>query len=250
MAVEPLILKRGLVAGRLIQRYKRFLADVELEDGSLVTAHCTNTGTMKSCWEPGDRVLIERASNPDRKLKWTWLACERPGGWVGVDTGMPNRVVAEAARRDAIPGLPGLREVRSEVKYGAENSRIDVLARDAEGRQVFIEVKNATLRIGDFILFPDAVSARGTKHLRELQGMIREGHRAVLAFFIHRPDGMAFDTAREIDPAYADELDRAAVAGVVVLPLRVAMIAAQESDGWSLAWSLTGLLPWVRRATG
>lgn len=97
--MEPLILNRGLVAGRLIQRYKRFLADVELEDGSLVTAHCTNTGTMKSCWEPGDRVLIERASNPNRKLKWTWLACERSGGWVGVETGMPNRVVAEAARR-------------------------------------------------------------------------------------------------------------------------------------------------------
>lgn len=248
--MEPLILKRGLVAGRLIQRYKRFLADVELEDGAIVTAHCTNTGSMKSCWEPGDRVLIEPAPKADRKLKWTWLACERSGGWVGVETGMPNRVVAEAARRDAIPGLSGLREVRTEVKYGAENSRIDVLARDAEGRQVFIEVKNATLKEGAFVLFPDAVSERGTKHLRELQSMVREGHRAVLAFFVHRADVEVFDAAREIDPVYADELDRAAAAGVVVLPLRVAMEAAREPDGWSLAWSLPGLLPWRRRATG
>ena len=245
-----LIVKRGLVEGRLIQRYKRFLADVELADGSIVTAHCTNTGSMKTCWEPGDRVLLASAPNPHRKLKWTWLACERPGGWVGVETGMPNRVVAEAARRDAIPGLSGLRDVRTEVKYGAENSRIDVLASDAEGRQVFIEVKNTTLKSGRFVLFPDAVSERGTKHLRELQAMVREGRRAAIAFFIHRTDVEAFDAAREIDPAYAAELDRAAAAGVLVLPLRVAMEARKDGDGWSLAWSLAGLLPWERRATG
>lgn len=148
---------------------------------------------------------------------------------------------------DVIPGLSGLREVRTEVKYGAENSRIDVLARDAEGRQVFIEVKNATLKEGGLVLFPDAVSERGTKHLRELQSMVREGHRAVLAFFVHRADVEAFDAAREIDPVYAEELDRAADAGVVVLPLRVSMDAAREQDGWSLAWSLPGLLPWRRR---
>ena len=246
--MKPLLVKTGLVEGRLLQRYKRFLADVELADGSLVTAHCTNTGSMKSCWEKGDRVLIEPAANPDRKLKWTWLACERPGGWVGVETGMPNRVVAEAARRDAIPGLTGLRDVRTEVKYGAENSRIDVLARDAEGRQVFIEVKNTTLKEGLFVLFPDAVSERGTKHLRELQAMVRDGHRAAIAFFIHRTDVEAFDAAREVDPAYAAELDRAAAEGVLVLPLRVAMEASRQANGsWSLAWSLPGLLPWRRR---
>ena len=128
-----LVQKTNLIPGTLIQRYKRFLADVRLEDGSIVTAHTTNTGSMKTCWEPGDRVLLERAANPDRKLKFTWLAVERPGGWVGVETGMPNRVVAEAARRDALPGLPGLHSVRTEVKYGAENSRIDVLALDREG---------------------------------------------------------------------------------------------------------------------
>ncbi|HEX7598487.1 MAG TPA: DNA/RNA nuclease SfsA, partial [Polyangia bacterium] len=166
-----LVEKTGLVSGTLIQRYKRFLADVRLDDGCVVTAHSTNTGSMKTCWEPGDRVLLESAANPDRKLKFTWLAVERPGGWVGVETGMPNRVVAEAARRDALPGLAGLHGVRTEVKYGAENSRIDVLALDGEDRQVFIEVKNTTLKSGDWALFPDAVTERGTKHLRELQTM-------------------------------------------------------------------------------
>ena len=243
-----LVQKDGLVPGTLIQRYKRFLADVQLGDGSVVTAHTTNTGSMKTCWEPGDRVLLERAPNPDRKLKFTWLAVERPGGWVGVETGMPNRVVAEAARRDALPGLPGLHGVRTEVKYGGENSRIDVLAHDGAGRQVFIEVKNTTLKDGDWALFPDAVTERGTKHLRELQAMVREGHRAVIALFVHRTDVDRFDAAREIDPVYGAELDRAAETGVTVLPLAVRLVTSSDASGmWSLGWELPGLLPWVPR---
>jgi len=243
-----LVEKSGLVPGTLIQRYKRFLADVRLGDGSIVTAHTTNTGSMKTCWEPGDRVLLEPASNPDRKLKFTWLAVERAGGWVGVETGMPNRVVAEAARRDTLPGLPGLHDIRTEVRYGAENSRIDVLARDGEGRQVFIEVKNATLKEGPWALFPDAVTERGTKHLRELQATVREGHRAAIALFVHRTDVDRFDAAREIDPAYGIELDRAAETGVAVLPLAVSLVTRSEPGGlWTLAWELPGLLPWVRR---
>lgn len=243
-----LIEKAGLVQGTLIQRYKRFLADVRLEDGSVATAHTTNTGSMKTCWEPGDRVLLAPASNPDRKLKYTWLAVERAGAWVGVETGMPNRVVAQAARQDALPGLPGLREVRTEVKYGAENSRIDVLALDGEGRKVFIEVKNATLKDGAWGLFPDAVTERGTKHLRELQAMVREGHRAAIAFFVHRTDVDRFDAAREIDPAYGAELGRAAETGVAILPLAVRLVTRPQAGGlWSLSWELPGLLPWVRR---
>jgi sugar fermentation stimulation protein A len=243
-----LVEKTGLVPGTLIQRYKRFLADVRLEDGSAVTAHTTNTGSMKTCWEPGDRVLLEPAANPDRKLKFTWLAVERPGGWVGVETGMPNRVVAEAARRDALPGLAGLHGVRTEVSYGAERSRIDVLALDGEDRRVFIEVKNTTLKAGHWALFPDAVTERGLKHLRELQVMVREGHRAAIAFFVHRTDVDWFDAAREIDPAYALELDRAAETGVEVLPLAVRMVTSPEANGlWRMGWELPGLLPWVSR---
>ena len=243
-----LVQKTGLVPGTLLQRYKRFLADVRLTEGSTVTAHCTNTGSMKACWEPGDRVLLEVAANPDRKLKFTWLAVERPGGWVGVETGMPNRVVAEAARRDALPGLPGLHSVRTEVKYGVENSRIDVLALDADNRQIFIEVKNTTLKEGKWALFPDAVTERGTKHLRELQAMVREGHRAAIVFFVHRTDVDCFDAAREVDPVYAAELDRAAETGVEILPLAVRLVTSSGEGGlWSLGWELPGLLPWIPR---
>lgn len=240
-----LMRREGLVAGRIRRRYQRFLADVELADGTLVTAHCTNTGTMRSCWEPGDQVLLEPAANPNRKLPFTWLACERgPGNWIGVDTGIPNRVVAEAARRDALPGLSGLAEIRTEVRYGQERSRIDVWARDLAGREVFIEVKNATLKQGRLCTFPDAVTERGAKHLRELKAMVAQGHRAALAFFIHRGDVAAFGAARDIDPAYAAELDRAAAAGVLVLPLRVRMRAGELEGGWILEWNLDGLLPW------
>ena len=243
-----LIEKTGLVPGLIVKRYKRFLADVELADGSVVTAHCTNTGTMASCWEAGDPVLLEPSRNPARKLPFTWLACLRAGAWVGVETGMPNRVVAEAARRDRLPGLPGLHSVLTEQKYGDERSRIDVLARDRDGRCVYIEVKNATLRVGCGVRFPDAVTLRGAKHLRELRAMVRLGHRAALVFYVQRSDVTSFDAAREIDPAYALELDRAAADGVEILPLDGGLLASRQADGfWTLGWDLPGLLPWLRR---
>ena len=244
-----LIEKRGLISGRVRKRYQRFLADVELEDGSQVVAHCTNTGAMSTCWEPGDLVLLEPAGNPHRKLKFTWIACRHQGAWIGVETGIPNKVVAEAARRGVLPGLPGLTQVRTEVKYGLENSRIDVWALDAGGRQVYIEVKNTTLKMGDRACFPDAVTQRGLKHLRELQEMVQQGHRAAIAFFVHREDVSAFDAAREIDPGYADELDVALRRGVELLPLKVQMGVGEGKCGdWTLGWRLTGLLPWARRA--
>jgi len=240
--------KRDLIQGRIIQRYKRFLADVELPDGSLITAHTTNTGSMKTCWEAGDLALLSHHDDPARKLKYTWLACRREGVWVGVETGMPNRVVAEAARKDALPGLPGLVDVQTEQRYGSENSRIDVLAKDGQGRRVYIEVKNTTLKIGAHACFPDAVTERGTKHLRELRGMVEQGDRAAIVFFIHRGDVKDFDVAREIDPAYARELDRAAASGVEVLPLAVKLGVRKQKNGlFSLRWELPGLLPWLPR---
>lgn len=243
-----LIEKKGLVPATILRRYKRFLADVELEGGGTAIAHCTNTGTMASSWAPGDRVLLEVSRNPDRKLPYTWIACLREGAWVGVDTGMPNKVVAEAARQDRLPGLPGLHTVLTERKYGVEGSRIDVLALDGQGRQVYIEVKNTTLRIGDLACFPDAVSTRGAKHLRELRAAVALGHRAAIVFFVHRGDVAGFDAAREIDPAYAAELERARDGGVEILPQAVALEARLETGGlWSLAWNLPGLLPWRPR---
>jgi len=243
-----LLLRRGLVPGRIVRRYQRFLADVELEGGSIVTAHCTNTGAMSTCWEAGDVVLLEPATNPSRKLKFTWLACRRGDTWVGVDTGIPNKVVAEAARQDRVPGLSGLHDVRTEVTYGVERSRIDVLALDRDDRKLYLEVKNTTLRIGELACFPDAVTERGAKHLRELRAMVREGHRGAIVFFVNRDDVAAFDAAREIDPRYATELEQAIQDGVELLPLKVALAADEEKNGeWALAWSLTGLLPWVKR---
>jgi sugar fermentation stimulation protein A len=240
-----MIRRTGLVPGVIRRRYQRFLADVELAEGGLVTAHCTNTGTMASCWEPGDLVLLQPSPNPGRKLPYTWLACRRDGTWVGVDTGMPNRVVADAAREGRLPGLPGLREVATERKYGEEGSRIDVLALDDAGRRVYIEVKNTTLRLGRWARFPDAVTLRGAKHLRELRAMVRLGHRAAIVFFVQRGDVDCFDVARDIDPAYARELDLAAAAGVEVLPV-AGMVTAEPGPGnlWSLDWPLPGLLPW------
>jgi sugar fermentation stimulation protein A len=245
-----ILAKTGLVPGILIKRYKRFLADVELADGTVTTAHCTNTGTMASCWEPGDPVLLELSPNPERKLPYTWLACRRGDTWIGVDTGMPNKVVAEAARQDRLPGLPGLLEVRTEVKYGDERSRIDVLARDRQGRCVYIEVKNSTLRIGDTCCFPDAVTTRGAKHLRELRAMVRLGHRAAIVFFVQRSDVTRFDAAREIDPGYAEELERAAADGVEILPLDGSIRAEPLPSGlWSLCWDLASSLPWQTRVS-
>lgn len=255
-ASGPVLLSTaGLVAGRVLRRYQRFLADVRLADGSTVVAHCPNTGTMESCWAPDDPVLLAPNDNPRRKLRYTWIACERDGHWVGVDTGVPNRVVAEAARRDRLPGLAGLGDVRTEVPYGRERSRIDVLATDRAGRRVYIEVKNTTLRVdtgsGPVICFPDAVTARGVKHMRELQGVVAEGHRAAVVFFVHRGDGVAFDAARGIDPGYAEELDRAADAGVAVLPVQARMqLRPQEGGRWTLRWTIDGLLRWAARSPG
>lgn len=239
--------KSNLVPGRILSRYKRFLADIALEDGSVVTAHTTNTGSMKSCWEAGDPVLLEASANPARKLPFTLVACQRQGCWVGVETGMPNKLTVLALQKGQLKGLPDLHDIRTEVRYGQENSRIDVLAYDAAGRNVYIEVKNTTLREGHHVLFPDAVSARGAKHLRELQSVVAEGHRGVILFFVQRGDVTVFDAAREIDPVYARHLDEAFQAGVEVLPMQSTLEALPKEDTWSLRWLPPCPLPWEKR---
>ncbi|MBK8725327.1 MAG: DNA/RNA nuclease SfsA [Holophagaceae bacterium] len=237
----------GLLLARIDRRYKRFLADVVLEDGTAAVAHCVNTGTMRSCWEPGDPVLLRCHDDPKRKLPYTLVACRRDKAWVGVDTAVPNALAFAAAARDLLPGVPALHDLRREVRYGHENSRVDLHGLDPERRSWFIEVKNTTLKEGRRVSFPDAVSVRGAKHLRELQAMVEEGHAAVILFLVQRGDVDRFDAARGVDPVYARALDLAAAAGVRVLPLQVALAAEPGAAGsWTLRWSLLGELPWER----
>ncbi len=205
-----------LIKGTLIKRYKRFLADVALEDGSEVTAHCANSGTMLTVNEPGSEVWLSPARNPDRKLKYTWELIRVGEALVGINTQHPNRIVQEAIEGGQAGELQGYGSLRREVKYG-KNSRIDILLEDDARPACFVEVKNVTMKRGDVAEFPDAVTARGTKHLYELADQVAEGHRAVMFYLVQRPDCSAFGLAGDIDPAYADALVKARGAGVEVV---------------------------------
>ncbi len=206
-----------LVPGKLIRRYKRFLADVELEDGSIVVAHCTNSGSMISCIEEGARVYLSPASDPKRKTRFTWEMIEINGSWVGINTNIPNRLVYEAVRDGKIKQLQGYTKVKREVKF--EDSRFDVYAEN-DKEQCFIEVKNVTMKVGDAALFPDAVTTRGRKHLETLIRVKKQGLRAVMVYVIQRMDVRYFAPARHIDPAYAESLEKAMAAGVEVIALQ------------------------------
>ena len=205
-----------LLPGKLIQRYKRFLADVELEDGRRITAHCANPGAMTGMADPGMRVWLEPNDDPKKKLKFSWKVAETPTGLVGVDTGLPNKVVEEALRADAIPAFTGYDEIRREVKYGA-GSRIDFLLTGAGRRDCYLEVKCVTLRRGAFAEFPDTKTARGAKHLAELAEMARSGARAATLYLAHRADCADMRIAADIDPAYAAAHADAASAGMETL---------------------------------
>lgn len=224
-----------LVKGRLLRRYKRFFADVELIDQHpgeaaaaldgvppVVVAHCANTGTMKTCAEPGSIVWLSWNPDPKRKLQFTWELTELPdGGLVGVNTARPNAIVAEAITMGRIPDLDGYAHMRREAPI-SRNSRCDILLdRDGSGRDIcVIEVKNTTLRLGNAIAFPDAVTGRGLKHLHELSDLASSGVRSVMFFLVNRPDGDEFRPATEIDPKYAAALREAKAAGVEIMAWR------------------------------
>lgn len=207
-----------LIRGTLVQRYKRFLADVRLANGELVTVHCTNTGSMLGCMTPGSAVLISRSANLNRKLPYTWEMIRINGAWVGINTMHPNRLVAEAAGAGMIPELRGYETVRREVKVSS-HSRLDLCLESSSGL-CYVEVKNVTVSLAGAAAFPDAVSERATKHLKELMRLKRKGHRAAVVFVIQRGDCDHFRPADEIDPGYGRWLRRAARAGVEVLPYR------------------------------
>jgi sugar fermentation stimulation protein A len=208
-----------LIRGRLIKRYKRFLTDVELEDGTIVVAHCANSGSMESVKEPGSEVWLSPARNPDRKLKYTWELIRVGETLVGINTALPNLIVSEAIEAGQIPELAGYEALKREVKYG-KNSRIDILLSDPVKGQCYVEVKNTTMRrdlVNGPVEFPDAVTSRGTKHLVELADMVKDGHRAVMFYLVQREDGTSFTTAGDIDPTYAEALQKAMQAGVEAL---------------------------------
>jgi sugar fermentation stimulation protein A len=205
-----------LVPGRLVRRYKRFLADVVLESGEEITAHCANSGSMLSLARPGGRVWLQKSDDPKRKLAWSWKLEEVEGHLVCIDTGHPNAIVAEAIAEGLIPTLAGYASLRREVKYG-KNSRIDILLEDEARGRAYVEVKNVTLmREAGLAEFPDAVTSRGAKHLDELADMVAEGHRAVMVYLVNRPDCTRFSLAADIDPAYARGFAAARARGVEI----------------------------------
>ncbi|NBN77257.1 DNA/RNA nuclease SfsA [Microvirga tunisiensis] len=211
---------RPLISGRLVRRYKRFLADVILdEDGSEVTAHCANPGSMLGLNAPGSRVYLSRSDNPARKLPLSWELIEADGVLVGISTAHPNRLVEEAILAGRARGLEGYASLRREVRYGL-NSRIDILLDHPDRPRCYVEVKNVHLmRQAGLAEFPDSVTDRGAKHLRELSAMVAEGHRAVMVYLVQRPDCDRLSMAADIDPAYAAALGEARAAGVEVLAL-------------------------------
>ena len=209
----------ALHRGRLLKRYKRFLADVQLDDGTIVTAHCPNTGSMKTCYEENGHVWLSFSPDPKRKLSYTWEFSETEVGLIGVNTSKPNAVIAEGISSGLIAQLAGYKNLRQEVKYG-KNSRIDILLEDPAKGSCYVEVKNTTLLEGHVILFPDAVTERGLKHLEELKQTVDSGHRAVMVYFINRPDGAFFTPADSIDPKYGKALRTAVNQGVEVIAIR------------------------------
>ncbi|MDB5498818.1 MAG: sugar fermentation stimulation protein, partial [Phenylobacterium sp.] len=206
-----------LARGVLVSRYKRFFADVALDDGAEITAHCPNPGAMLGLNTPGLRAYVSRSEDPKRKLAHTLELVEADGGLVGINTMHPNRLVAEALAADAIPELTGYATHRREVRYGT-NSRVDFLLEHPDRPPAWLEVKNCHLRrAGSLAEFPDCVAARSLKHLRELSAMVRAGHRAVMLFVIQRTDCDEFEACHDLDPAYAAGLQDAAAQGVEVL---------------------------------
>ena len=225
---QSLLQFESLQEGVLLKRYKRFLADVRLSDGTEVTAHCANTGPMTGVLEPGQRVRLRHAPSPKRKLAWTWEQAEVSGAdgqpcWVGINTALPNRLIRTAIEAGCLRDQLGeIASIRAEVAYGKnKRSRIDLLLQPAETAQdqrpIYVEVKNTTWTDGDLALFPDTVTERGQKHLQELMDVLPDA-RAVLVPCLSRPDVAAFAPGDSADPRYGELFRDALAAGVEVMP--------------------------------
>lgn len=217
---------RPLATGTLLRRYQRFLADVRLEGGAVVTAHCPNTGSMLGLNAPGNRVWLSPAENPARKLAWTWEMVEVAGGPVGIHTGRANTLVREALEAGLIPGLAGFSDCRAEARLSA-SSRTDLLLTHPGG-PCYVEVKSVTAAVMDGTgFFPDAVSARAVKHMRELAEKVAGGARAAVVFCVQRADVDEVRPADHIDPVFGAALRQAAAAGVELYALGARLSPAE-----------------------
>lgn len=205
--------EKQLVHGTLIRRYKRFLADIKLDNGDEVIAHCTNSGAMTSCLEDDAEVYLTPVDDPKRKTKFTWEMIKINDDWIGVNTSVPNVLAFDAIRDGYISGFEQYTEVRREVKW--EDSRFDVMAKN-DKETCFIEVKNVTMKEGDWVRFPDAVTVRGRKHLEALIRVKNSGMRAVMFYIVQRSDVTKFGPAYGVDPEYGEALKRAMDEGVEV----------------------------------
>jgi sugar fermentation stimulation protein A len=204
-----------LYHGKLIKRYKRFLADIVLDSGETITAHVPNSGAMTSTIAPDCEVWVSYHDNPKRKLKYTLELTKVDDQLICTNTNHANKVAIEAIQNGLIKELSGYDTLKPEQKYG-KNSRIDILLKN-EDQKCFVEVKSVTLKIDDHLAFPDAVTSRGEKHLRELEQMVKEGHRAVMLYMIQRTDKLPFRIAKEIDPKYYETFKEVTQNGVEVL---------------------------------
>ncbi len=205
-----------LLKGKLVQRYKRFMADIVLDNGEKITAHCANSGSMMGVSGSGADVWVSRADNPKRKLKYTWELIKVGTSLVGINTSLSNKIAQESIETGVVAELQGYASLRREVKYG-ENSRIDILLEDPAKMSCYVEIKNVTLRRDQLAEFPDSVTTRGAKHLRELANQVAAGDRAVMYYLTQREDCETFTVAKDMDPAYARALEHAMAAGVEVI---------------------------------
>ena len=204
-----------LIHGKLIKRYKRFLADIILDDGEEITAHVPNSGAMTSCIEENCDVWLTFHDNPKRKLKYTLELTKNDENLICTNTNVANKIAIEAIKNGLISELQGYDLLKPEQKYG-QNSRIDILLEN-EKQKCFVEVKSVSLKIDDYLAFPDSVTSRGTKHLNELYDMVKEGHRAVMLYVIQRTDTLPFRLACEIDKKYCEAFNEVTNKGVEVL---------------------------------
>jgi sugar fermentation stimulation protein A len=206
-----------LTEGRLVRRYKRFLADVAFLDGRVETVHCANPGAMTGVAEPGMRIFLSRSAKASRKLPWSWELVETGGALIGINTIHPNRLAAEGITTSAVAELDGYDALRREVRYGLR-SRVDLVLTAAGRPDAYVEVKNAHLsRTRGLAEFPDSVTQRGARHLAELSRVVANGGRAAMLYVIQRTDADRFAVARDLDPAYGAAFDRARTAGVEML---------------------------------